>query len=119
MRYVATLAIAAIAVALSWPALAEGEASATDNTAPQQQFLSQGELDALVAPIALYPDALLAQVLMASTFPLEIVQADRWAKANKLLKGDKLDKALAKQDGVNLFQSERPSNDQEHNMPVV
>ncbi len=62
------------------------------------QSLSQGELDALVAPIALYPDALLAQVLMASTYPLEIVQADRWAKANKSLKGDKLDEALAKQD---------------------
>ena len=42
--------------------------------------LSQGELDALVAPIALYPDALLAQVLMASTYPLEVVQADRWAR---------------------------------------
>jgi hypothetical protein len=96
MRYVATLAVAAIGALLSWPALAEGEASATD-TAPQQS-LSQGELDALVAPIALYPDALLAQVLMASTYPLEIVQADRWAKANKSLKGDKLDEALAKQD---------------------
>ena len=39
---------------------------------------SQEELDQLVAPIALYPDALLAQVLMASTYPLEIVSADRW-----------------------------------------
>jgi len=97
MRYVATLAIAAIAASLSWPALAEGEASAND-TAALQQSLSQGELDALVAPIALYPDALLAQVLMASTYPLEIVQSDRWAKANKSLKGDKLDEALAKQD---------------------
>jgi Protein of unknown function (DUF3300)/Chaperone of endosialidase len=98
VRYVATLAITAIGALLSWPALAEGEASATDTAAPQQQSLSQGELDALVAPIALYPDALLAQVLMASSYPLEIVQADRWAKANKSLKGDKLDEALAKQD---------------------
>lgn len=97
MRYVATLAIAAIAVSLSWPALAEGEASGTDTTAAEQQSLSQGELDALVAPIALYPDALLAQVLMAATYPLEVVQAERWAKANKSLKGDKLDDALAKQ----------------------
>jgi hypothetical protein len=98
MRYVATLAITAIGALLCWPALAEGEASATDTAAPQQQSLSQGELDALVAPIALYPDALLAQVLMASSYPLEIVQANRWAKANKSLKGDKLDEALAKQD---------------------
>jgi hypothetical protein len=98
MRIGTTLAVMAIAASLSWPALAEGETSATDTTAPQQQPLSQGELDALVAPIALYPDALLAQVLMAATYPLEVVQADRWAKANKSLKGDKLDEALAKQD---------------------
>ena len=43
---------------------------------------SQEELDQLLAPIALYPDALLAQVLMASTYPLEIVAAERWVKAN-------------------------------------
>jgi hypothetical protein len=98
MRIGTTLAVMAIAALLSSPALAEGEASATDTAATQQQTLSQGELDALVAPIALYPDALLAQVLMAATYPLEIVQADRWAKANKSLKGDKLDEALAKQD---------------------
>ena len=68
-------------------------ASAQDqpaSTAPQQQSLDAGQLDQLVAPIALYPDPLLAQVLMASTYPLEMVQADRWAKANKSLKGDKL-----------------------------
>src|SRR6476646_2839920 len=98
MRYVATLAIAAIAASLSWPALAEGEAPATDTAAPQEQSLSEGELDALVAPIALYPDALLAQVLMASTYPLEVVQAERWKKANKSLKGDKLKAALYKHD---------------------
>ena len=40
------------------------------------------EIEALVAPIALYPDSLLSQVLMASTYPLEIVQAARWVKAN-------------------------------------
>ena len=62
------------------------------------QLLDNGQLDQLVAPIALYPDALVAQVLMASTYPLEIVQADRWAKINKTLKGDKLDDALTKQD---------------------
>ena len=42
--------------------------------APQQQLLDAGQLDQLVAPIALHPDPLLAQVLMASTYPLEIVQ---------------------------------------------
>ena len=45
------------------------------------------ELDQLAAPIALYPDPLLAQILMASTYPLEIVEAARLAKANPELKG--------------------------------
>ena len=58
--------------------------------APSQQLLKTEELDQLVAPVALYPDTLLASVLMASTYPLEVVQADRWASANKGLKGEKL-----------------------------
>jgi Protein of unknown function (DUF3300) len=58
----------------------------------------QEELDQLAAPIALYPDSLLAQVLMASTYPLEVVMAGRWAKANQNLKGDALAKALEQQD---------------------
>ena len=57
----------------------------------------QAELDQLLAPIALYPDSLLAQIFMASTYPLEVVQADRWAKQNKSLKGDALTAALEQQ----------------------
>ena len=56
------------------------------------------EIDALVAPIALYPDALLSQIFMASTYPLEVVEASRWAKQNQNLKGDALAQALEKQD---------------------
>ena len=52
------------------------------------------EIEALVAPIALYPDSLLSQVLMASTYPLEIVQAARWVKANPNVKGDAAVKAV-------------------------
>ncbi|CAB3768489.1 DUF3300 domain-containing protein [Paraburkholderia humisilvae] len=52
------------------------------------------EIEALVAPIALYPDSVLSQVLMASTYPLEIVHAARWAKANPKLKGDAAVKAV-------------------------
>src|SRR5262249_39665718 len=52
------------------------------------------ELEALVAPIALYPDALVAQVLMASTYPLEIVEAGRWSKAHPDLKGQALQTEL-------------------------
>src|SRR5215831_18018956 len=55
------------------------------------------ELEAIVAPVALYPDALLAQVLMASTYPLEIVEAARWSKANPGLKDQELQDALQKQ----------------------
>ena len=55
------------------------------------------ELEQIVAPIALYPDSLLAQVMMASTYPLEIVQADRWVKANPGLEGKALEDALQQQ----------------------
>src|SRR4051794_2594465 len=55
------------------------------------------QLDSVVSPIALYPDPLLAQVLAASTYPLEIVQAQRWLKANPKLTGEELTKAAAKQ----------------------
>ena len=58
----------------------------------------QEELDQLLAPIALYEDSLLAQILMASTYPLEVVQATRWAKKNESLKGDALTTALEQQD---------------------
>src|SRR5882672_3598710 len=47
----------------------------------------QEELDQMLAPVALYPDSLLSQVLMASTYPLEVVQAARWSRANPGLKG--------------------------------
>src|SRR5215831_8664390 len=95
MRFSAFVVLLAFLPWFSPHAIAEE--SPAETNAPQQ-LLSEAELDSLVAPIALYPDALLAQVLMASTYPLEVVQAERWAKANKSLKGDKLKVALDKQD---------------------
>lgn len=65
--------------------------------AGQAAAFKQEELDQLLAPIALYPDSLVSQLLMASTYPLEVVQADRFAKQNKDLKGDALTKALEQQ----------------------
>jgi hypothetical protein len=56
--------------------------------------LKPEQLEALVAPIALYPDELLANVLAASTYPLEVVQADRWLKERKNSKGDALKKEV-------------------------
>ena len=64
---------------------------------PDQPALKPAELDALVAPIALYPDTLLANVLMASTYPLEVVRAERWVNQNKNLKDDALKAAAEKQ----------------------
>ena len=66
-------------------------------TAPTQPLLKPAELDQLVAPIALHPDPLLSEILIASTYPIEVVQADRWAKSNAALKGDALAAAVAKQ----------------------
>lgn len=62
---------------------------------PDQSYrFSREELTQMLAPIALYPDALTAQILMASTYPLEVVEADRWRNRNRHLKGDELDSAL-------------------------
>jgi hypothetical protein len=57
----------------------------------------QEELDQILAPIALYPDSLLAQILMASTYPIEVVQADRWVRANRGLPPEALNDALDRQ----------------------
>lgn len=57
----------------------------------------QEELDQLLAPIALYPDALLAQILMGSTYPLEVVQAARWVRAHPDVRGPQLEAAVQQQ----------------------
>ena len=65
--------------------------------APEAVKLPADQLQALVAPIALYPDPLLAQVLVASTYPLDIVLAQQWLAQNDKLKGDSLSKAAEQQ----------------------
>jgi hypothetical protein len=74
------------------PAVAgvEGETAAV----AERPAFSQERIEQMVAPIALYPDSLLAQVLMAATYPLEIVQASRWVKQHPDLKDEALDAAL-------------------------
>lgn len=62
-----------------------------------QKKFKQEELEQMLAPVALYPDSILTPLLMASTYPLEVVQAERWVKQNKGLKGDALKKSLEKQ----------------------
>jgi hypothetical protein len=68
-----------------------GPAWAQDN---QAQTLSRGRLQQLVAPIALYPDSLLTQVLMAATYPLDVVQAARWRRTNPGVRGERLEDVL-------------------------
>jgi hypothetical protein len=70
--------------------------AATPAAAPAKTF-SQQDLDQILAPIALYPDALLAQIFMASTYPLEVVEAARWVKANPKVKDKALEDAMQKQ----------------------
>jgi hypothetical protein len=95
IRLTMRLFAVALLCAASHAALAQTPAQPA--SAPSQQLLTGGQLDALVSPIALYPDALLSEILMASTYPLEVVEADRWVNANKNLQGDALKAALDKQ----------------------
>src|SRR5262245_29210221 len=73
------------------PTPAEGTA------ADESPKLKPEELDALVAPVALYPDPLLAQVLVASTYPVDVMEAQQWLDQNSSLKGDELTAAAEKQ----------------------
>jgi hypothetical protein len=92
--------VMALMLALS-PALAQQSQSTLSPGAtagnPTAKTFSQQDLDRLLAPIALYPDPLLAQVLMASTYPLEVVEAARWVKANPKVSGAALETAMARQ----------------------
>jgi Protein of unknown function (DUF3300) len=71
--------------------------SQTPSSGNEEPKIPPEQLDALVAPIALFPDPLLAQTLAASTYPLEIVQLQQWLAKNPNLKGDERAAAVAKQ----------------------
>src|SRR5450755_1315146 len=64
---------------------------------PPDQTLSPDQLNDLVAPIALYPDPLLSQVLVAATYPLELVQAYQWVQKNPGMSGTALTEAAQQQ----------------------
>src|SRR5262249_30029204 len=76
------------------PAPAPAAAPAADNRTPP---FKKEELEQILAPIALYPDALLAQIFMASTYPLEVVEAARWSKEHPDVKGDAVAGAVQSQ----------------------
>jgi hypothetical protein len=86
---------------------ATAPARAQDTTAPaqiqsqsrtqNQASFSEAQIEQFVAPIALYPDPLLSQILMASTYPLEVVEAARWSHDNPGVKGTALENAMQAQ----------------------
>src|SRR5215469_9464004 len=89
-----------VGLALSSAALAQQAQSQEMTTTTNDQqttTLAPQELDSLVAPIALYPDSLLAQTLAASTYPLEVIQLQQWMNNNKNLQDKALADAVAKQ----------------------
>ncbi len=89
-------------LALFVPLICTGQVLAT--TAPEDQpiyntqRLSEETLDTLLAPIALYPDTLVTHILIASTYPLQVIEADRWRQNNQSLEGDALELALENTD---------------------
>jgi len=70
----------------------------TEQPAAPERLYTQQELDQMLAPIALYPDPLLTQILMAATYPLEVVRAARWSRAHPELQGDDAARAAANED---------------------
>lgn len=94
VRASAWLACVAACTVLALAPATAAQAQAQSTWRTQAPF-SQQELDQMLAPIALYPDALLAQVLMAATYPLEVVQAARFLQRNPGLSGDTLARAIA------------------------
>jgi hypothetical protein len=80
------------------PAGYADQTDASSAQAPiQNAHQTPDQLQQLVAPIALYPDALVAQILAASTYPTEVVEADRWMQQHPDLKGKELGKEVDKQ----------------------
>lgn len=69
-----------------------------ESSVQAQVMFSQQDIDRMLAPIALYPDSLLSQILMAATYPLEVAQAARWSRANPGLHGDRAVQAVAQND---------------------
>src|SRR5207302_2656084 len=94
LRCLTSLVCAALLVPGDSWAWAAQQSAPAESEAPK---VPNDQLDSLVAPIALYPDPLLAQTLAASTYPLEIIQLQQWMDKNKELKDKALADAVAKQ----------------------
>jgi hypothetical protein len=96
-KFLAQLLALILFVVFAQTANAQSQPAQAPASSSGDQLLKPEQIDALISPIALYPDTLLAEVLMASTYPLEAVQAARWVEQNKNLKGDALKAEVDKQ----------------------
>ncbi len=94
IRRVQGLFVITLLVLALLPGCAKAQPSGYPAYTEVEPLYSRQELAQMLAPVALYPDALLAQVLMASTYPVEIVEAERWIRMNPGLKDEVLDTAL-------------------------
>ncbi len=90
-------AVAAAPLAIA-PLQAQAQAAPAPQSAPAAYVYSQAELDQMLAPIALYPDPLLSQILMAATYPIELSEAAAWCRANPGLTGDNAVRAVQNED---------------------
>jgi hypothetical protein len=95
VKQVFTVLLCCLLVQFTAQASGASQSTNSPTAAPQ---LSAQELQQLVAPIALYPDALVAQILAAATYPTQVVEADRWMQRHSNIKGEELAKEVDKQD---------------------
>jgi hypothetical protein len=86
--------LASTLLSAMFPRTLSADQDAQPPQAPPRAQQTPDQLQQLVAPIALYPDSLVAQILAASTFPEQVVEADRWLQAHSDLKGDALGQAI-------------------------
>src|SRR5688572_16533008 len=93
-----TMTVMCLALGLPAQAALAQAQPAQERPAQDRPTFRQEQLDQMLAPIALHPDPLLSQILMAATYPLEVVQAARWSRANPNLKGEAAVKAVESRD---------------------
>ena len=107
------------------PPAQQAPAPAASTTQPVAATYTQAQIDQWVAPIALYPDSLLSQVLMASTYPDNVLQAVQWSQDNPAMKGDAAVQAVAKLAGphrdllIRAVHVERQSHHQQVRLPLL
>lgn len=97
VRIQKTIAVVMVVLAFGAGSYSVAQMAGDTGYAETQPMLSQNELENLVAPIALYPDALLSQVLVASTYPREVEEAQQWLQENPYLQGRALMAAAQEQ----------------------